>query len=170
MHRYPCVFQLRLDLLHEHLLVGDGCTVTKAGFLTHGIGRFFSGILGQVVKGLEFFVFSLVDVTRRKAYPLAVKQTVRSEAEKAELKRRKKKRTKKPQNAPKKPRGRHKGSPNKDKNELRLSAELLRINEMLSGLLNLLRKSVAVSYLALDGHFGHNQAVRDGARQRFTFD
>ena len=148
-----------LDPAHEHLLAGDGCTVTKAGSLTHGIGRFFSGILGQVVKGLEFFVFSLVDVTRRKAYPLSVKQTVRSEAEKARLKRRKKQRTKKPKNAPKKSPGRHKGSPNKDKNELKLSTELLRINEMLAGLLKLLRKAVAVSYLALDGHFAHNQAV-----------
>lgn len=148
-----------LSSAHEHLLVGDGCTVTKAGFLTHGIGRFFSGILGQVVKGLEFFVFSVVDVTRRKAYPLAVKQTLRSEAEKAEIKRRKKKRTKKPQNAPKKPRGRRPGSLNRDKNELNLSPELLRIHEMLSGLLKLLRQVVAFSYLALDGHFGHNQAV-----------
>jgi putative transposase len=148
-----------LSPTHEQLLVGDGCTVTKAGFLTHGIGRFFSGILGQVVKGLEFFVLSLADVTRRKAYPLSVKQTVRSEAEKAAIKRRQKKRAKKPKNVPKKPRGRHKGSPNKDKNELKLSAELLRINEMLAGLLKLLRNSAAISYLALDGHFGHNQAV-----------
>ncbi len=31
-----------------------------------------------MVSGLEFFVFSLVDVAERKAYPLAVKQTVRS--------------------------------------------------------------------------------------------
>ncbi len=48
---------------------------------------FFSGILSQVVSGLEFFVFSLVDVAERKAYPLCAKQTVRSEAEKAAIKR-----------------------------------------------------------------------------------
>ncbi len=147
------------DPTHDHLLAGDGCTVTKAGSQTHGIGRFFSGVLGQVVNGLEFFALSVVDVTRRKAYPLCVKQTVRSESEKADIKRRKKKRAKKPKNAPRKPRGRKPGSLNRDKNELSLSPELLRIHEMLSGLLKLLRKSVAVSYLALDGHFGHNQAV-----------
>jgi hypothetical protein len=39
-----------------------------------------------VVKGLEFFVLSLVDVTQRQAYPLAVQQTVRSAAEKAAIK------------------------------------------------------------------------------------
>ncbi len=129
-----------LDPAHEYLLAGDASTVTKDGFLTHGIGRFFSGILGQVVKGLEFFVLSLVDATRRKGYPLSVKQTVRSEAEKAAIKRRKKQRAKKPKNAPKKPRGRHKGSLNRDKNELRLSPELLRINEMLSGLLRIVEE------------------------------
>lgn len=60
-----------------------------------GNRAFFSGILGQVVSGLEFFVFSVVDVAERKAYPLGVKQIVRSEAEKAAIKERKKKRAKK---------------------------------------------------------------------------
>ncbi len=36
-----------LDPTHEYLLAGDASTITKAGFLTHGIGRFFSGILGR---------------------------------------------------------------------------------------------------------------------------
>ena len=144
---------------HEYLLAGDATTVTKSGKRTHGIGRFFSGILSQVVKGLEFFVFSLVDVVERKAYPLAVKQTVRSEAEKAAIERRKKKRAKKSKTSKNKPKGRPKGSLNKDKNEFNLSPELMRINELLSGLVKLLRVFVRIKYLALDGHFGHNQAV-----------
>ncbi len=40
-------------------------------------------------------MISLVDVAERRAYPLAVKQTVRSEADKKALKERKKKRAKK---------------------------------------------------------------------------
>ena len=120
---------------------------------------FFSGIVSQVVSGLEFFVFSLVDVAERKAYPLCVKQTVRSEAEKEAIKRRKKKRAKKSKTTKSKPQGRKKGSLNKDKNELNLSPELWRINELLSGLLKLIRVFVRVKYLALDGHFGHHQAV-----------
>jgi len=147
---------------HEFILAIDATTVTKAGDLTHGIGRFFSGVLGQVVKGLEFMVIALVDVTRKKAYPLLVKQTLRSEAEKEaskQRKKKKKKRAKKAQTPPRKPRGRPQGSLNKDKMELNLSAELLRINEMLKSLLKLLRIFVQVKYLTMDGHFGHNQAV-----------
>jgi len=115
--------------------------------------------VSQVVNGLEFFVFSLVDVAERRAYPLAVKQMVRSEAEKAAIKERKKKRAKKSKKTKSKPKGRRKGSLNKDKNELNLSPELLRINELLAGLLKLVRVFIKVKYVALDGHFGHHQAV-----------
>src|SRR5215204_5788896 len=62
----------------EYIIGGDTTTITKAGQETHGLDRFFSGVLGQVVKGLEFTVFSLISVKQRKSYPLAVGQTVRS--------------------------------------------------------------------------------------------
>ena len=80
------------------------------------------------------------------AYPLCVKQTIRSEAEKEAIKERQKKRTKQTKKGKSKAKGRSKGSLNKDKNELNLSAELLRINELLSGLLKLLRVFVKVKY------------------------
>ena len=115
--------------------------------------------MSQVVSGLEFFVFSLVDVAQRKAYPICVKQTVRSEAEKEAIKERKKKRAKKSKATKSKPKGRKKGGLNKDKNELNLSAELMRINELLSALLKLVRVFIKVKYVALDGHVGHHQAV-----------
>ena len=111
------------------------------------------------MRGLEFFVFALVDVTQRKAYPLAVQQTVRSAAEKEALQARKKKRAQQAKKTKSKPRGRPKGSRNKDKNELKLSGELVRINELLAALLKLIRVFVRVKYVALDGHFGHPQAV-----------
>jgi len=111
------------------------------------------------VSGLEFFVFSVVDVVERKAYPLLVRQTVRSEAEKEAIKERKKKRAKKSKIRRSKPQGRTKGSLNKDKNELSLSPELLRINELLSGLVKLTRVFVRIKYVALDGHYAHRQAV-----------
>ena len=150
---------------HEYILAGDATTVTKSGAATHGIGRFFSGVLGCVVKSLEFFVFSLVDVARRRAYPLCVKQTVRSEAEKAAIKRRKKPRQSKKKESPKKLQGRPKGVLNKDRKKLNLSAELLRINELLSKLLKVLRAFVKVKYLALDGHFGRASSRLDGIRK-----
>ena len=104
-------------------------------------------------------MISLIDVGERKSYPLAVRQTVRSKAEKELLKERKKQRAKKSKTAKGNPKGRRKGSLNKDKKELNLSPELLRINDVLSGLLKLLRVFIKVKYLALDGHFGHHQAV-----------
>jgi putative transposase len=140
---------------HEYILAGDATTVTKSGTETHGINRFFSGFLGVVVKGLEFFVISLIDVQRRESYPLAVNQTVRSEAEKEAIKQRKRKPKKKLQKLS----GRPKGVLNKDKTKLDLSSELLRINALLKAMMKLIKAFVSVKYPALDGHFGHNQAV-----------
>ncbi len=112
---------------HENILAGDETVVSKSGKETFGIDRYFSGLKGKVIRGLSFFVFSLVDTTERKSLALSVKQMVRSEAETRLIKERKKKRTKKVKGA----KGRKKGSLNKDKNELKLSPELLRINGVL---------------------------------------
>lgn len=147
------------DGADEYLLGGDATTITKAGKQTHGLDRFFSGVLGQVVKGLEFFVFSLISVKGRKSYPLLIGQTVRSEEEKAELRQRRQERQKK--NSKKKGqkrRGRPKGVKNKVREPVGYSAELLRINGLLKRLLKLVRLFVSVKYVVLDGHFGHAQA------------
>lgn len=148
---------------HEYILAGDATTITKSGKNTFGIDRFFSGVLGVVVKGIEFFAISLIDVTTRKAYPLSVKQTIREKGEtskpkKKPLKKKKSSGTKKSSNL----QGRPKGVLNKDKLKLELSSELMRIHELLQSVLKLLRVFVAVKYLAMDGHFGHNQAVLMG--------
>ena len=95
-------------------------------------------------------------------------QTVRSAAQKEALQARKKKRTQQAKKTKSKLRGRPPGSRNKDKNELKLSGELVRINELLAALLKLIRVFVRVKYVALDGHFGPPQAVllaRGTARQ-----
>ena len=145
---------------HEYLLAGNATTITKSGKNTFGIDRFFSGVLGTVVKGIEFFAISLIDVTTRKSYPFGVKQTIREKAETSKpkmkpLKKKKRNVTKKPTNL----QGRPAGVLNKDKMKLELSSELLRINELLQSVLKLLRVFVAIKYLAMDGHYGHNQAV-----------
>jgi putative transposase len=102
------------DAETEYIIGGDTTTITKAGKETHGLDRFFSGVLGQVVKGLEFNVFFLISVNEKKSYPLAVEQTVRSEAEKAELKKQREERRKRSlKKGTRKPRGRPKGVPNK---------------------------------------------------------
>ena len=136
---------------HEYILAGDETVISKSGKQTFGVERFFSGLKGKVIRGLSFFVLSLVDTNERKSYPLFVKQTVKSESEK------------KPRKSPPKKRkggkGRTQGSRNRDKNELKLSSELLRINEMLALLMQLVKRFMKVKYLAMDGHFGHHQAV-----------
>ena len=135
----------------EYILAGDETVIGKSGRETYGVNRFFSGLRGKVIRGLSFFVFSLVDTVERKSYPLLVEQRIKSEVEKKEPAPPKKKR--------KVRRGRPAGSRNRDKREFKPSSELSQINAMLKVLLGLLRQFVPVKYLALDGHFGHHQAV-----------
>jgi len=144
----------------EYILVGDESTVTKSGYETYGLDRFFSGVLNKVVKGIAIFSLSLVSVDERQSYPMQVKQVVRSEAEKAAAKKDREKKTKPDPHAPKKKRGRPKGSKNRDKTQVELTPELKRIQKMVKKQLALLQNLVSVRYLALDGHFGNNNALQ----------
>jgi hypothetical protein len=145
----------------EYFLVGDESVVTKSGKETHGLDHFFSGLVNKVVKGIAIFSLALVSVEERCAYPLRVEQVVRSEAEKVAAKVRKKKQAvRKDKSASKKKPGRPKGSRNRDKTQVELTAELLRIQTMVKKQLATLQHLVAVRYLALDGHFGNNNALQ----------
>jgi len=145
----------------EYILVGDECVVTKSGRETHGLDHFFSGLMNRLVKGIAIFSLSLVSVEERRSYPLRVEQVVRSEADKAAAKaRRKKKLVKNDKAAQKKKRGRPKGSKNRDKMQVELTPELKRIQIMVKKQLEMLGNLVAVRYLALDGHFGNNNALQ----------
>jgi len=148
-----------LNRTAEYILAGDETVISKAGRETYGLDRFFSGLCGQPINGLSFFVLSLINVAERKSYPLAVKQIIRSEAEKAALREKKASRARKSKSKNGRLRGRPKGSRNKVRTKLELSPELLRLNALVAGLLKLIRVFVRIKYLALDGHFGHNQAV-----------
>ena len=162
---WPKVF-LRFFMRHlflpgtEYFLVGDESVVTKSGKETHGLDHFFSGLLNKVVKGIAIFSLSLVSVEERRAYPLQAEQVIRTQAEKVAAKERKQKRSKKDKAAPKKQRGRPKGSRNRDKTQIELTPELQRIQKMLKEQLAMLRNWVTVRYLALDGHFGNNNAMQ----------
>lgn len=144
----------------EYFLVGDESVATKSGKMTHGLDYFFAGLLSKVVKSIAIFTLALVSVDDRRAYPLQVEQVVRSEAEKAAAKVRKAKRTKKVPDTPKKKRGRLKGSKNRDKTQVDLTPELLRIQKMVKNQLAMLKNLVTVLYLVLDGHFGNNNALQ----------
>jgi len=144
----------------EYILAGDESVVTKSGKMTYGLDYFFSGLLNKTVKSIAIFSLALVSVEERQAYPLQVEQVVRSPEEKAAANTRKAKRTKKDPHAPKKKPGRPKGSKNRDKTQVELTPELLRIQKMVKKQLSILRSWVTVRYLALDGHFGNNNALQ----------
>ena len=142
-----------------YVLAGDESPVSKAGNKTHGVDWFFSSIHNKVMRGLGFFSIALIDVNKRQAYSLSAEQIVRSEEEKEQAKKRKalrKSRAKQP--GPKRPRGRPKGSKNKNRAEVELSPELCRVLSQLKKVLALIGNKIRVAYFVLDGHFGNYAA------------
>jgi len=144
----------------EYFLAGDECVATKSGKETHGLDHFFSGLLNKVVKGIAIFTLAVVNVNERRSYPLRVEQVIRSEAEKEAAKTKKKAKVKKDPNASKKKPGRPKGSKNHNKTQVDLIPELKRIQNMVQKQLEMLQGMVTIRYLALDGHFGNNNALQ----------
>jgi putative transposase len=104
-----------------------------------------------VIPSLSFFTFSLVNVRDEQSYPLQVTQTIKSAEEKAASKAKaeakKAKKTGKP--------GRPKGSRNKAKQTVVLNPELVRIQMALHTLLETVRTTMHLKYVAMDGHFGN---------------
>jgi putative transposase len=142
-----------------YLVAGDEVIVTKAGKCTHGLDRFFASLYGKPVPGLAFFTLSLVSVQARRSFPMCVEQVVRSDAEKAASKA---KAAAKKAKAPgaKRRQGRPQGSTNKNKAHVTLTPELLRIKAMLDALRHLIAGLLPLTYLLLDGHFGHANALQ----------
>ncbi len=140
---------------HEYIIAGDEVVIGKAGTETYGLDRFFSGLQKQVIPGLSFFVFSLVNVEEAHSYPLQINQIVKSAEEKAASKAKKEARKSK-KSAEKGKVGRPKGSKNKVKSvQVALNPELLRIEKALKSLLDTVGKALSLKYVVLDGHFGN---------------
>lgn len=142
----------------EYFLVGDECVVTKSGHKTYGLDTFFSGLLSRMTKSIAIFTISIVDVNEKRAYPLRVEQVVRSQVGKEAAKAKKK--AKKASGNSSKKAGRPKGSKNRDKTKVTLTAELQRIQQMVQKQLLCLPLGIQVKHLALDGHFGNNNALQ----------
>jgi putative transposase len=142
-----------------YLVAGDEVIVTKAGKCTHGLDRFFASLYGKPVPGLAFFTLSLVSVQARHAFPMRVEQVVRSEADKAASKAKVAAKKPKAPCAKRRP-GRPQGSKNKPKADGTRTPELSRITAMLDALLHLIAGLIPLTYLVLDGHFGHSNALQ----------
>jgi hypothetical protein len=148
-------FQKRfLKTEDEYIIAGDEVVDSKAGKKTYGLDRFFSGIQQQVISGLSFFTFSLVNVREEHSYPMQATQMVKSAEEKATSKAKAEAKKVKKTDEKKKP-GRPKGSKNKDKQEVVFSPELLRIQKALKDLLETIGTTIALTYVVMDGHFGN---------------
>ncbi len=142
-----------------YLLAGDESPISKAGKKTHGIDWFFSSIHDKVMRGLGFFSIALIDVKKRQAYSLSTQQIVRSAEEKEQAKKRKAlRKTRSQKLGPKKPRGRPLGSKNKNKAEVTLSPELVRILAQVQKVLLRIGNKIRIAYFVLDGHFGNSCA------------
>ena len=152
--------QYLFDAKFEYLLAGDESVITKSGKQTYGLDRFYAGLLKKVVKSIAIFSLSIISVEERRSYPLQVMQVVRTDKEKAIAKKKKSEKEKKKNNTKKKKLGRPKGSKNRDKKQVSLTPELLRIRNMIKKQLRILQPLVRVRRIALDGHFGNNNALQ----------
>ena len=138
----------------EYIIAGDEVVVSKAGTETYGLDRFFSGLQHQVIPGLAFFAFSLVNIQEAQSYPLQVTQVVKSAAEKTAGQVQAATQKSPPPTEKRKP-GRPKGSKNKNKQAVVLNPELQRIQQALQTLLATIGPTLSLKYVALDGHFGN---------------
>jgi putative transposase len=143
----------------DYIMAGDETPVGKAGKQTYGIGRFFSSVLGKAIPGLAFFSIALIDVRKRQAYSLSTEQVIRTPEEKEQTRQRKERRKlRSKRKDPARKVGRPKGSKNKNKADVTLSPELLRILAQTQKVLALIGDKIRVAYFVLDGHFGNHLA------------
>lgn len=138
------------------LIAADEVVEKKAGKHTFGLSHFFSNLLKKVIPSVAFMTLSIVDVEKRKSYPIATKQVVKPAKTKDTKPNSKKEKTQK------RPKGRPKGSKNKAKKP---SEDVLYV------ILDVLLKTVVAlfasnpemlscTYLTLDGYFGNQHYMR----------
>ena len=161
---------LRHHLINQqdtYLLAADEVIVSKAGKHTHGLDRFFCSLAGRAIPSLCFFSIALISINKRTAYPLLSEQVIRSQQQKQATKanKGKNKATKEPKKAkvssnPVPKRGRPKGSKNKDKVNVELSSHLRFVQTLLTRVLRLLRPSLQLRYLLIDGAYGYNEVMQ----------
>ena len=144
----------------EYLLAGDETVATKVGKETHGVGRFFSSLFGKPISGISFFGLSLIDVEARRSIPIRIEQFIREKLEKGKSLEKKAAAKKAKSAKEKKPRGRPKGSKNKNKETAPFSAELMQIQGMLKKFQEQNAGFLKIKHIVMDGHFGNKNALR----------
>jgi putative transposase len=143
--------QQLLDADDVLLMSGDHVVVTKAGKATYGLERFFSSLYGKAVPGLCFLSLSLLSVKRRTSYPVVTEQVEKACEATAQAQ---------PTQKASGPRGRPKGSKNRNRREVTLSPSLRFIQEHIKRLLQQIGEAFKVVYFIFDGELGHNDALQ----------
>jgi putative transposase len=151
--------KLRWLLIKNHLseiclgtwiIIGDEVVITKSGKKTHGLARFFSSIQNQAVPGLCFIEISLLHVESRQSYPLVAEQLIKKKAQNTAPKADKEKG---------KP-GRPKGSKNKNRTEVELSAFQLQLQNCIRQALGLIGGTLKTGHFVYDGALGNNAGLQ----------
>jgi len=130
---------------------GDHVVVTKAGKATYGLDRFFASLYGKAVPGLCFLSLSLLSVKRRTSYPVVTEQVEKAGEATAQAQ---------PTQKASRPRGRPKGSKNRNRREVTLSPSLRFIQEHIKRLLQQIGEAFKVVYFIFDGELGHHDALQ----------
>ena len=139
-----------------YLLGGDEVIISKEGKHSYGLDRFYSSLENRMKKSLGFLNISLIDVSKRKAYPLINKQIIRANKEGCTKSKGSKKDKKKSKNKV----GRPKGSGNKEKKDVELPKYLKFVQETIKEALEWVNRDIDIVYFVYDGAFGNNNAVQ----------
>ena len=69
------VAHVKLRNFSEVILGGDATYIKKSGWITYGLGYFWSGVASRILKGLELHVIAAIDVNGNQSYHLHALQT-----------------------------------------------------------------------------------------------
>ena len=147
----------------EWLLAGDEVVVTKSGKQTYGLGRFFSSLYGKTVPGLCFLNLSLINVNRGCSHTVRLEPILKGPADsspKGQKTGNKAKASHRTNATPAKPKGRPKGSRNRNRREVVLSPYLVLVQGIIRPVLALLGQQIKLRYFVFDGAFGHHAALQ----------
>ena len=142
-----------------YILAADETIKSKSGKTTYGLSRFFSSIYGKTIPGLSFLVVSIVSVKERCSYPMATEQIIREDTS-SEPDTCAPKQLNTTKTTVKRPRGRPKGSKNRNQTDVEITGVLKQLQIMIKTLQGKARGFISLRYLVLDGYFGNNNALQ----------
>ena len=148
-----------LDPETVYLLAADETVKSKSGKTTYGLSRFFSSIYGKSVPSLSFLSVAILSVQKRCSYPMCIEQIIREDTS-SEPDTCAPKQHKTTKSTVKRPRGRPKGSKNRNQTDVEITGVLLQLQIMVKTLLEKARDIIPLRYLVLDGYFGNNNALQ----------